>query len=135
MSNFSFSRNVFKRLVLQTCKNQGLFGKGLNGALCRYQHYFSHHHGDSHRHLCYDELCHLRVSDHVEMYMNHIDLRKITYRFMFQYAQECKNKRAMMALDYSPESFSPQMNSTSLFLWFKLVIPGVGPVLIARGII
>ena len=28
--NFSFSRSVFKRLVLQTCKNQGLFGKGLN---------------------------------------------------------------------------------------------------------
>ena len=28
-SNFSFSRNVFKRPVLQTSKNQGLFGKGL----------------------------------------------------------------------------------------------------------
>ena len=30
MSNFSFSHSVFKRLVLQTCNNQGLFGKGLN---------------------------------------------------------------------------------------------------------
>ena len=30
MSNFSFSRSVFKGLVLQTRKNQGLFGKGLN---------------------------------------------------------------------------------------------------------
>ena len=30
MSNFSFSLSVLKRLVLQTCKNQGLFGKGLN---------------------------------------------------------------------------------------------------------
>ena len=29
MSNFSFSHSVFKRLVLQTHKNQGLFGKGL----------------------------------------------------------------------------------------------------------
>ena len=29
MSNFSFSRIVFKRLVLQTRKNQGLFGKEL----------------------------------------------------------------------------------------------------------
>ena len=29
MSNFSFSRSVFNRLVLQTRKNQGLFGKGL----------------------------------------------------------------------------------------------------------
>ena len=29
MSNFLFSPGVFKRLVLQTCKNQGLFGKGL----------------------------------------------------------------------------------------------------------
>ena len=29
MSNFSFSHSVFKRLVLQTLKNQGLFGKGL----------------------------------------------------------------------------------------------------------
>ena len=29
-SNFSFSLSVFKRLVLQTCKNQGLFGKGFN---------------------------------------------------------------------------------------------------------
>ena len=28
-SNFSFSRSVFKGLVQQTCKNQGLFGKGL----------------------------------------------------------------------------------------------------------
>ena len=28
-SNFSFSHGVFKRLVLQTHKNQGLFGKGL----------------------------------------------------------------------------------------------------------
>ena len=28
-SNFSFSRSVFKRLVLQTRKIQGLFGKGL----------------------------------------------------------------------------------------------------------
>ena len=27
-SNFSFSRTVFKRLVLQTRINQGLFGKG-----------------------------------------------------------------------------------------------------------
>ena len=30
MSNFSFSHSVFKRLVLQTRKNQGLFGKGLS---------------------------------------------------------------------------------------------------------
>ena len=29
MSNFSFCNSVFKRLVLQTRKNQGLFGKGL----------------------------------------------------------------------------------------------------------
>ena len=29
MSNFSFSHSVFKTLVLQTRKNQGLFGKGL----------------------------------------------------------------------------------------------------------
>ena len=42
------------------------------------------------------------------------------------------DKRAMMALDCSPESFSPQMNSTSLF---QLVTPGVWPVLIPRGII
>ena len=28
-SNFSFSHSVYKRLVLQTLKNQGLFGKGL----------------------------------------------------------------------------------------------------------
>ena len=28
-SNFFFSHSVFKRLVLQTCKNQGLFRKGL----------------------------------------------------------------------------------------------------------
>ena len=30
----------------------------------------------------------------------------------------------MIALDCSPELFSPQINSTSLFLWFKLVTPG-----------
>ena len=29
-SNFTFSHSVFKRLVMQTRKNQGLFGKGLN---------------------------------------------------------------------------------------------------------
>ena len=29
MSNFTFSHSVFKRLVLQTHKNQDLFGKGL----------------------------------------------------------------------------------------------------------
>ena len=28
--NFSFSHSVFKRLALQTCKKQGLFGKVLN---------------------------------------------------------------------------------------------------------
>ena len=28
-SNFYFSHSVLKRHVLQTCKNQGLFGKGL----------------------------------------------------------------------------------------------------------
>ena len=33
MSNFPFSHSVFKGLVLQTRKNQGLFGKGLRG-LC-----------------------------------------------------------------------------------------------------
>ena len=32
----------------------------------------------------------------------------------------------MISLDRSPESFSPQGNSTSLFLWFQLVTPGVG---------
>ena len=31
MSNFSFSQSVLKRLVLQTCKNKGLFGKELKG--------------------------------------------------------------------------------------------------------
>ena len=29
-SNFSFSRGVLKTFVLQTRKNKGLFGKGLN---------------------------------------------------------------------------------------------------------
>ena len=33
MSNFSFSHGVFKRLVLQTHKNCGLFGKRLMGHL------------------------------------------------------------------------------------------------------
>ena len=32
-SNFSISYSVFKRLVQQTYKNQGLFGKGLNNGL------------------------------------------------------------------------------------------------------
>ena len=32
-SNFSFSHSVFKRLLLQTRKNQGLFGKGLSEPL------------------------------------------------------------------------------------------------------
>ena len=29
-SNFFFSSNVFKRFIMQACKNQGLFGNGLN---------------------------------------------------------------------------------------------------------
>ena len=33
-SNFSFSHSVFKRLVLQTRENQGLFGKGLKKVGC-----------------------------------------------------------------------------------------------------
>ena len=33
MSNFSFPHTVFKRLILQTLKNNGLFGKGLINAL------------------------------------------------------------------------------------------------------
>ena len=32
-SNFFFSHSVFKRLVMQTHKNQGLFGKGLKHIL------------------------------------------------------------------------------------------------------
>ena len=32
-SNFSFSHSVFNSLLLQTCKNQGLFGKRLNTVL------------------------------------------------------------------------------------------------------
>ena len=28
-SNLSFSHSIFKRLVLQSCKNKGLFGKAL----------------------------------------------------------------------------------------------------------
>ena len=31
-----------------------------------------------------------------------------------------------ITLSLSPESFTPQMNSTSLFLWFKLVTPRGG---------
>ena len=34
-SNFSFSHSVFKRLVLETRKNQGLFGKGLRVKITR----------------------------------------------------------------------------------------------------
>ena len=33
-SNFSFSHSVFKRLVQQTHRNHGLFGKGLNADKC-----------------------------------------------------------------------------------------------------
>ena len=35
MSNISFSHGVFKRLILQTRKNQGLFGKGLKHCVQR----------------------------------------------------------------------------------------------------
>ena len=35
MSNFSFPHSVFKRLVLQTCKNKGLFGKALKHRIVR----------------------------------------------------------------------------------------------------
>ena len=36
MSNFFFSHSVFEGLVLQTRKNQFLFGKGLTGSLLSY---------------------------------------------------------------------------------------------------
>ena len=39
-SDFYFSHSVFERLVLQTRKNQGMFGKGLKKESCfmAYQH-------------------------------------------------------------------------------------------------
>ena len=40
-SNFSFSHSVFKTLVLQTCLNQGLFGKGLTKK-CDNKAFFGH---------------------------------------------------------------------------------------------
>ena len=40
MSNFSFSNNVFKRLVLQTRKNKGLFGIGLGMGLGHFSRIF-----------------------------------------------------------------------------------------------
>ena len=45
MSNFSFSHSVFKTLVLQTLKIQGLFGKGLKqfAKLCETQNSCSNH--------------------------------------------------------------------------------------------
>ena len=45
MSNFSLSFSVFKRRVLQTCKNKGLFGKGLKLGLCgndKFHHFQQH---------------------------------------------------------------------------------------------
>ena len=61
--------------------------------------------------------------------------KKDTFFVMLHFTCTCikfliksiQNKRAMMALDRSPESLSPQMNSTSLFLWFQLVIPSFDP--------
>ena len=38
-----------------------------------------------------------------------------------------------MALDHSPESFSPQMNSTSLFLWFPTCDPRGGASFDSKG--
>ena len=38
-----------------------------------------------------------------------------------------------MALDRSPESFSPKMDSTSLFLWFQLLTHRVGLVVDPTG--
>ena len=43
------------------------------------------------------------------------------------------NKMVMMALDRSPESFSPQMNSTSLFLWFPTCDPWGGTSFDSKG--
>ena len=40
-SNFSFSHSVFKRLVLPTRKNQGLFGKGLTLTLSKRPIFYS----------------------------------------------------------------------------------------------
>ena len=44
-----------------------------------------------------------------------------------------QDKRAMMALERSPESFSPQMNSTSLFLWFPTCDPWGGDSFDSKG--
>ena len=44
MSNFSFFPRVFKRLVLQTRKNQGLFGKGLTAKVISWR---------SETHMCF----------------------------------------------------------------------------------
>ena len=39
-SNFSFSQSVFKRLVLQIRKNQGMFGKGLSSIFSFFNNVF-----------------------------------------------------------------------------------------------
>ena len=55
MCHFSFSHNVFKRLVLQTRENQGLFGKGLNhfnsSSLVGCQYYILYSLSQAHIHL------------------------------------------------------------------------------------
>ena len=40
ISNSSFSHSVFKRLVLQTRKKRGLFGKGLRMILILFSRFF-----------------------------------------------------------------------------------------------
>ena len=45
------------------------------------------------------------MSDPVEMYVNHVDLRKITYRFtgMTQYALECKKNLLNLLKSFIPD--------------------------------
>ena len=56
-SNFSFSNSVFKRLVLQTHKNKGLFGKGLN-TISKQKHFLCRNRTKRTKfHACFDIGC------------------------------------------------------------------------------
>ena len=53
-----------------------------------------------------------RASDHVEMYVNHVDFIKITYRLMSQYALECTKKVCSVCLNHLFQIF-PHARQTS----------------------
>ena len=62
-----------------------------------------------------------RVSDHVEMYVNRVDFRKIKYRLMSQYALERTKKVCPICLNHLLQIFPEARRPSTVSKLIKIV--------------